>query len=264
MYTLRSDKVVRTKVTCELCGKEISKSNIGKHIKSHELNPDKYEPRHHVSHDDLNCIFCGRLCKNKNSLAQHETRCNSNPNRVVSVGNLVGHTAWNKGLTKYTDKRVLKNSISSGDAQRGKPKRKHTEEEKHKISIRMKAVRQENPFWHCGNNKRGYYKDYWCDSSWELAYVIYCEDHNIEVVRNTKYFPYIFNGKERSYFPDFWLPQFDTYVEVKGYMNERSLCKIQQFPSDIKLIVLQDKEMRPILEYVIDKYGKDYCDKLIA
>ena len=256
--------MIRTKVICELCGKEISKSNIQKHLIAHELHPEKYTGKsHHVSHDGLNCAFCGRLCKNKNSLAQHETRCHSNPNRIVCKGNFTGHTAWNKGLTKETDERVLRNSIATGTAQRGLPKRKHTEEEKRKISASMKLVRQENPFWHCGNNKRVSYKGYWCDSSWELAYVVYCIDHNISITRNTEHFPYIFEENERSYFPDFYLPELCIYVEIKGYMNDRSLCKIQQFPSDKKIVVLQDKEMQPILEYVINKYGKDYCDKLL-
>lgn len=256
--------MIRTKVICDLCGKEISRSNIQKHLKSHELNPEKHTGKsHHVTHDGLNCIFCGRLCKNKNSLAQHETRCNNNPNKIVNKGNTTSHAAWNKGLTKETDERVLKNSIASGNAQRGLPGRKHTEAEKRKISTSMKAVRQENPFWHCGNNRRGSYKGYWCDSSWELAYVIYCLDHNISITRNIEYFPYIFEENERSYFPDFYLPELCLYVEIKGYMNDRSLCKIQQFPSDKKIVVLQDKEMQPILEYVINKYGKDYCDKLL-
>lgn len=28
------------------------------------------------------CKFCGKQCKNKNSLAQHECRCKNNPNRI--------------------------------------------------------------------------------------------------------------------------------------------------------------------------------------
>ena len=28
------------------------------------------------------CKYCGKICKNKNSLAQHEIRCKENPNKI--------------------------------------------------------------------------------------------------------------------------------------------------------------------------------------
>ena len=31
------------------------------------------------------CRYCGKLCKNKNSLAQHEIRCKNNPNKSMGV-----------------------------------------------------------------------------------------------------------------------------------------------------------------------------------
>lgn len=33
------------------------------------------------------CKYCGRICKNKNSLAQHEIRCKENPNHIICYGN---------------------------------------------------------------------------------------------------------------------------------------------------------------------------------
>ena len=52
------------------------------------------------------CKFCGKECKNKNSLAQHERRCKENPNRVESPfvkfnkeGNIVGDHCYLPGLT---------------------------------------------------------------------------------------------------------------------------------------------------------------------
>ena len=32
--------------------------------------------------DDFICKYCGKICKNKNSLVQHEVRCKENPNRI--------------------------------------------------------------------------------------------------------------------------------------------------------------------------------------
>ena len=46
------------------------------------------------------CKFCNKVCKNNNSLAQHQIRCPKNPNKINNVNegfNNRGRTAWNKG-----------------------------------------------------------------------------------------------------------------------------------------------------------------------
>lgn len=37
--------------------------------------------------DSFVCKFCGRQCKNNNSLINHERLCKENPNRQISYGN---------------------------------------------------------------------------------------------------------------------------------------------------------------------------------
>lgn len=53
------------------------------------------------------------------------------------------------------------------------------------------------------NYKYGTYKGYECDSSWELAFVMYCLDHNIKIERCKEFFRYTIDNKEHLYFPDF-------------------------------------------------------------
>ena len=46
------------------------------------------------------CKYCGKECKNKNSLAQHEIRCKENPNRIKIVNNfnyIKNHKSGTKG-----------------------------------------------------------------------------------------------------------------------------------------------------------------------
>lgn len=110
-----------------------------------------------------------------------------------------------------------------------------------------------------GRGKKGRYKGYWCDSSWELAWVIYNLDHNISFERNNISFEYKYKGQNRKYFPDFLIGE--TYYEVKGRRNFQGLDdenkeKIRQFPK--KIVVLYSNEMKPYLEYVVNKYGKDF------
>jgi hypothetical protein len=48
----------------------------------------------------------------------------------------------------------------------------------------------------------GYYKGYYCASSYELIYLVYCLDHNINIERNKYTFVYNYEGKDHVYIPD--------------------------------------------------------------
>lgn len=52
------------------------------------------------------CKFCRKICKNANSLRNHERLCKLNPERKESSWVKFNHErgAWNKGLTKETDR----------------------------------------------------------------------------------------------------------------------------------------------------------------
>lgn len=259
----------RTTIECPHCHKLISKSNFNRHINSHQTHPEYQESlktRQAIDHDGLNCKYCGKLCKNKNSLAQHECRCSINPNKIKinlnSQGNHKSHPAWNKGLTKETDARVAKiGQVYSERARAGRyswEHNKHSEATKEKIrqqKLELCATQGTNL---CGKGKRGYYKGYYCQSSWELAYVVYQLEHGINFIRNKQGFSYLLNNIKRSYFPDFYLIDDDIYVEIKGYYDNKTKEKEKQFPTDKKLKILKQAEMQPILDYVITKYGKNY------
>ena len=36
------------------------------------------------------------------------------------------------------------------------------------------------------------------------------------------------------------------------------MSKLEQFPNDKKLIIIEKEEIKPYLDYVISKYGKDF------
>lgn len=106
-----------------------------------------------------------------------------------------------------------------------------------------------------GRGKSGWYEGYWCDSSWELAWIIYNLDHNIKFERNAKGFDYVYNGERFKYYPDFILEN-KFFVEIKGWEDEKTKSKMNQFKE--KLIVLREKDLKEIFEYVICKYGKNF------
>jgi len=59
-----------------------------------------------------------------------------------------------------------------------------------------------------------WYNNVTFDSSYELCFYRYCLDHNIDIVRNTDSFKYVFHNKTHLYFPDFVVE--GEYVEIKG------------------------------------------------
>jgi very-short-patch-repair endonuclease len=148
----------RTKVICPECGIEISKSNFSKHQRRHLDHPESFvSGKYTLNHEGLVCQFCGKECKNRNSLCNHERLCKLNPNRQESVGftkfnaareaGLV--TSWNTGLTKDTDERVKKSAKSISkyyETHSGSwTGRTHTEEQKQKISRSRKQYLLEHP-----------------------------------------------------------------------------------------------------------------------
>ena len=105
-----------------------------------------------------------------------------------------------------------------------------------------------------GRGKKGWYKNYFCDSSWELAWVIYNLDHNIKFERNKQYYEYLFEGKVLKFYPDFILEN-NSLIEIKGYKSKQSLFKEKTF-QDIKFLYYED--LKEVFKYVENKYGKDY------
>lgn len=107
-----------------------------------------------------------------------------------------------------------------------------------------------------GRGKQGWYKGYYCNSSWELAWVIYQLEHDVKFKRNTKGFEYEFGGRKYRFYPDFQIDGCNDYVEVKGYIDRKNAAKISSFPNHLNVIGRQ--EIKPFIEYAEAKYGKDY------
>jgi hypothetical protein len=104
-----------------------------------------------------------------------------------------------------------------------------------------------------GRGKCGYYKGIWCQSTYELAYVIYNIDHNIKFERNTEKFKYInHESKEKEYIPDFIVN--DGFVEVKGYHTEDVDLKAKSVNKPI--VILYKKNLKYAFDYIALKYKK--------
>ena len=106
-----------------------------------------------------------------------------------------------------------------------------------------------------GRGEKGWYKGYYCDSSWELAFVIYNLENKIKFERNKQGFEYEYEGEQHKFYPDF-IMEDGTYVETKGYLDEKNVAKIKNFPE--KIVVIGKNEIKEYINYVTDKYGHNF------
>jgi hypothetical protein len=101
-----------------------------------------------------------------------------------------------------------------------------------------------------GRGKHGWYKGFYLDSNYELAYLIYCLDHNIKIERNKKSFKYIdSSNKERKFYPDFRVN--GKLTEIKGYYTTNLNAKINSVDEPIDVFFLKD--LKDIFNYVENK-----------
>jgi hypothetical protein len=87
----------------------------------------------------------------------------------------------------------------------------------------------------CGRCKKiDYYSDIAghvkLDGTWELAVARYFDNNKIKWTRNKKRFEYInLKNKISTYCPDFYIEEWGTYLEIKGYETNLDRCKWEQF-----------------------------------
>ena len=102
--------------------------------------------------------------------------------------------------------------------------------------------------------RSGRYNGIWFDSSWELAYYLYNKEHDIDIERNSESFNYEYDGEMHKYYPDFIVE--GSYIEIKGREQPETQAKLDQFPHKIE--ILRREEMKPILQYIENKYDKKF------
>lgn len=109
-----------------------------------------------------------------------------------------------------------------------------------------------------GRSRSGYWKGFFCNSTYELVYYIYMSEHGYKIERNQKVYEYEWNGKKRSYYPDFRVD--GKLVEIKGYWTPQVKAKIDAV-KDEELNVLYYKDLEPMMEWVDSKYNTKHWKK---
>ena len=180
----------------------------------------------------LTCKFCCKECKNQNSLSNHQRLCSQNPSRQLSnlEKQLVKPPPWNKG--KLLGPRSSETKLKLSKVWLG---RTHSKETKEKMSDSRKRLYESGWEPVCGRAKK--YKhispiagEVLVDGTWELKVAKYLDSIGVNWCRNKKRFLYInLSGNQSTYQPDFYVEDWATYLEVKGYETELDRCKWSQF-----------------------------------
>lgn len=209
------------------------------------------------------CQYCKKECKSKNSLIQHEIRCKNNPDKIevkpsYGMRGKKGSNQYIKGTAKPLSdaqrKRISENSKLI----------EWSEERRRQHSKRMQEVVKNNPDSYSKNNVSGRVKTYEHNGhklkgTWELKVAKWLDHNNIQY--QTEVYPsqYYWNKKWRLYFPDFYLTEYNIFIEVKGYKRERDICKWNHFNN--VLIVLEKGVINKLddlsLSDIINRYTWD-------
>jgi hypothetical protein len=218
------------------------------------------------------CKHCNKKYENPKSVASHTKWCKENPNKQTPFKEInikcdvrtKINESINKDLNLIEKRRItLINLYATGKLKSpiGKSLTKEGEVlRRKKISQSMKNNPDAGGLRKgAGHGIKGTYKGHYCDSTWELAWVIYHIDKSIKFTRNKEGFEYVYLEKTYKYYPDFIIN--DVYYEIKGRrsyndLDEKSKAKISNFKKP--LVVLYQNDMQHILEYVINTYGTNF------
>jgi hypothetical protein len=160
-------------------------------------------------------------------------------------------------VTKETIAKSIETKKKNGTLKKTKAQRETT-------SIAMKKAVKNNPASYTKSN-RGRAKHIVFNGidfigQWEVDFYKWALIEDLNPQRPTQGFKYTWHG-ERLYYPDFYLPILNIYVEVKGYETERDLAKWKDFTETLS--VVRKNEIKEIRNgcFSIDKLLKVCYDK---
>lgn len=208
-------------VTCKICG--YKSTNISTHVtRFHKLTAKEYRKKYGENEK----LFCKKT-RDKLSEKMKENNPNDNPESIQKM----------KKTKNLPGKR----------------------EKRSKIMKEKYASDEMKPNENVGKGIGGMRPDlgHYVRSMWEANVARILKLKNIEYKYEMEaYSFYDANGELiDSYLPDFYLPKYGAYLEVKGQMDEISLRKIELFRQEDKRVIVIDG-------LIYNKLAKKFKDKI--
>jgi hypothetical protein len=249
--------------TCDKCAKILDSRGYTRHYKNCGVEKKPririYNKRPQVDPNRMDCEFCSYLCKNYNSRINHERLCKKNPNRDTSFFiehqdklEILRNSTEFKYQNQYTKAKALGLPVVVKEEIKNHLKRireNRTPDDLKRMGESVaKTIRKkvEEGTWHTSLAKRMHHNYNGIDlhGSWELNYAKWLDNNNIKWERCKRSFSYLFENKRRRYTPDFFLPESNEYIEIKGYKTKKDEAKWGQFPKELKLKILMKSDLK--------------------
>jgi endogenous inhibitor of DNA gyrase (YacG/DUF329 family) len=155
----------------------------------------------------------------------------------------------NKLHTKEHHEKIIKSKRKNGTLY-------HTEDTKKRISETLKKIFNSESFdkskflqRKIQSYKYGYHKGFYCRSSYEKIFIDFCEIYKIKLLssENNKFSVKYYTDEliQRTYFPDFYLPDLDIVVEIKPlsmYDYGNNISKYLAIMKVYRFIVITEEE----------------------
>lgn len=254
---------------CKYCEKEFESGPLlGSHVRSHtrklvECNicHQQFGEKHLLKHSPLcfekeksnhrfckKCgkefisdagIFCSITCANRNRVMSDETK---EKLRKFKLGKTI--VSRDHRQCKYCGKQThsIDGKIPDWFC------RPRCIEAKRYISkaISLKVKGKTGGYRERGGRGHGcHYKGIWLDSTWELALAERLDELNVQWERDVSKHKFAYvdqQGNQRTYFPDFYIPNLNLYIEVKGYWTAETKFKMSAVKNKheyLNLLVLE-------------------------
>lgn len=225
------------KIECDLCGKMVDSRQIDRHIGSkvcENFNKPKMKNNGNVKPKSEKWYMAMEKMKGKNARNQYTK-------------------ADELGLPKPKMSDETKKKLSESAKKQCETMWTEEQREKHSNSM-LKAV-ENNPESYstqnvCGRVKQVEYNGTVFKSKWEVRTAEWFDKQLVDWEYEPKYFDYVWENKKRKYFPDFYLKEYDVYVEVKGYKRESDDAKWNQFPE--RLVLIDERNIDKLNEMKIE------------
>jgi uncharacterized Zn-finger protein len=218
-------------LVCEYCDKKFirehhrlnrSKHNFCSLKCAYEFRKGKNSTLWMGGEIETTCDYCGKPIKiKKYQLKQKNHFCSYRCHGDFKKIHLKGISSFFKG-----HKHKEESKIKIGNKSKGKH---HTIETKKKISKSHLGINSGSKCHFFGkppkNGKWTKYKSIWMRSTWESAFAKWCDKNLIK----WQYEPKTFDLGNITYTPDFYLPEFNLYIEIKGWWRDNAKIKFKLF-----------------------------------
>jgi hypothetical protein len=192
----------------------------------------KFQKKRTVPKVVLKCLYCresflvSNYRKNKAKFCSSACKC-----RYYDFGKIYG-----KMHHCYKNGRYIKGKICIDC---GKPVSESSQGRC--LICHGKAYRGKNSphFGHSNRAKNIIYNDKSFHSSWEANFYKWCILSNIKCLYELKVFQFVFNKRDTTYTPDFYLPEFDLWIEIKGRWIRDAKERFESFKLQYKQTAIE-------------------------